>query len=118
MVFRQDRNLLDIKLDRNRGILVNSCGTTILATVIVLAGLTAVAGQTKNFIPVDGASLKAKIDNAIIQGRGGAQGGRFWVGYQFEARPGVAIDFEVVDSNGGVYFSMDGTSISSDTRYE
>jgi HEAT repeat protein len=30
----------------------------------------------------------------------------------------VAIDFEVVDGNGGVYFSIDGTSISSDARYE
>ena len=63
-----------------------------------------VPAQTKNFIPVEGASLKAKIDNAVTQGRAGSSGSRFWVGYQFEARPGVAIDFEVVDSNGGVYF--------------
>ena len=83
---------------------MNSLGRTILATVIILAGLVAVAGQTKNFTPVDGASLKARIDNAITQGRAGAQGGRFWVGYQFEARPGVAIDFAVVDGNGGVTF--------------
>ena len=48
--------------------------------------------QPKPFIPVEGASLKAKIDNAVTQGRAGAQGGRFWVGYQFEARPGVAVD--------------------------
>ena len=91
-----------------------------IALVIAIA-LTIVAGasaQTKNFTPVDGASLKAKIDNAITQGRNGAQGGRFWVGYQFEARPGVAVDFEVVDSNGGVYFSMDGTSMTFDSRYE
>ena len=91
-----------------------------IALVIVVA-LTMVAGisaQTKNFITVDGASLKARMDNAITQGRAAAQGGRFWVGYQFEARPGVAIDFEVVDSNGGVYFSMDGTSMTFDSRYE
>jgi hypothetical protein len=92
-----------------------------IALVIAIA-LTIVAGasaQTKNFTPVDGASLKAKIDNAITQGRNnGAQGGRFWVGYQFEARPGVAVDFEVVDGNGGVYFSMDGTSMTFDSRYE
>jgi HEAT repeat protein len=85
---------------------------------IAVASVTSAAGQTKSFIPVDGASLKAKIDNAVTQGRAGAQGGRFWVGYQFEARPGVAVDFEVVDSNGGVYFSMDGTSMSFDSRYE
>jgi HEAT repeat protein len=79
--------------------------------------VTFASAQTKNFTPVDGGSLKAKIDNAVTQGRAGAQGGRFWVGYQFEARPGVAVDFEVVDGNGGVYFSMDGTSMSFDSRY-
>jgi HEAT repeat protein len=79
---------------------------------------TDVRAQGKSFIPVDGASLKAKIENAVIAGRANAAGGRFWVGYQFEARPGVAIDFEVVDGNGGLYFSIDGTSITSDSRYE
>jgi hypothetical protein len=97
---------------------VNKLGRAIFATAVVLASLAVVAGQTKSFIPVDGASLKAKIDNAVTQGRAGAPGGRFWVGYQFEARPGVAVDFEVVDSNGGVYFSMDGTSMTFDSRYE
>ena len=90
-----------------------------LAIVIALTIVTGASAQTKNFTPVDGASLKAKIDNAITQGRtGAAPGGRFWVGYQFEARPGVAIDFEVVDSSGSVYFSIDGTSMSFDSRYE
>ncbi|MDX6531251.1 MAG: hypothetical protein QOH41_3541 [Blastocatellia bacterium] len=85
---------------------------------IALTVATCTSAQTKNFTPVDGASLKAKIDNAVTQGRAGAPGGRFWIGYQFEARPGVAVDFEVVDGNGGVYFSMDGTSMSFDSRYE
>src|SRR2546425_5384277 len=76
------------------------------------------AAQTKSFTPVEGANLKSKIENGVTQGRANAPGGRFWVGYQFEARPGVAIDFEVVDSNGGVYFSMDGTSMMFDSRYE
>ena len=88
----------------------------IMAIVLVLAG--AIVAQVKPFTPVEGASLKAKIDNAIAQGRANAQGGRFWVGYQFEARPGVAIDFEIVDGSGNVYFSMDGTSLSLDSRYE
>ena len=87
-----------------------------MAIVLVLAG--AIVAQVRPFIPVEGASLKAKIDNAIAQGRANAQGGRFWVGYQFEARPGVAIDFEIVDGSGNVYFSMDGTSLSLDSRYE
>lgn len=97
---------------------MNKLKRTGLVVAIALTIVTGISAQTKNFIPVDGASLKARIDNAITQGRAGAQGNRFWVGYQFEARPGVAIDFEVVDSNGGVYFSMDGSSISFDSRYE
>jgi HEAT repeat protein len=97
---------------------VNQLKRISLVITIALTAGTFTSAQTKNFTPVDGASLKAKIDNAVTQGRAGAQGGRFWVGYQFEARPGVAVDFEVVDSTGGVYFSMDGTSMSFDSRYE
>jgi len=85
-----------------------------LAIVLVLCG--AGLGQTKSFTPVDGANLKAKIDNAIIAGKANAPGGRFWVGYQFEVRPGVAIDFEIVDSTGGVFMAMDGTSMMFDAR--
>jgi HEAT repeat protein len=78
----------------------------------------AAAGQTKSFIPVDGATLKAKIDSAIINGKANAPGGRFWVGYQFEVRPGVAVDFEIVDSAGGIYISSDGTSMMFDPKHE
>jgi HEAT repeat protein len=85
---------------------------------LVIGLCTVVCGQTKNFTPVDGANLKAKMDAAIVAGKAGAPGGRFWVGYQFEVRPGVAIDFEIVDSNGGVYMSMDGTSMMFDPRHE
>jgi HEAT repeat protein len=89
-----------------------------LAAVMVLATIAAASAQTKNFTPVEGATLKAKIDNGVTQGRVSNPSGRFWVGYQFEARPGVAIDFEVVDSNGGVNWSIDGTSMMFDSRYE
>ncbi|PYS73098.1 MAG: hypothetical protein DMF69_05815 [Acidobacteria bacterium] len=89
-----------------------------LITIALLATATIAAGQAKQFIPVEGATLKAKFDNALAQGRNNASGGRFWVGYQFEVRPGVATDFEVVDSAGGVFISMDGTSMMSDSRYE
>jgi len=97
---------------------VNQLVKIIFAVAITVAIGASASGQTKNFIPVEGASLKVKIDNAVTQGRAGAPGGRFWVGYQFEARPGVAVDFEVVDSTGGVYFSIDGMSMSFDSRYE
>ena len=97
---------------------MNKLVKVIFAIAIAVAGVIGASGQTKSFIPVEGASLKARIGNAVTQGRAGAKGDRFWVGYQFEARPGVAIDFEVVDSSGGVYFSMDGTSMTFDSRYE
>ena len=90
----------------------------ISATAIVLVLCAVVLGQTKSFTPVEGANLKAKIDSAIIAGKANAPQGRFWVGYQFEVRPGVAIDFEIVDSAGGVYMSIDGTSMMFDARHE
>src|SRR6476620_11435477 len=102
-------------------------GTTmvkaIILRVVLIVGIGlllsgSAIGQTKPFIPVEGATLKAKIDNAVLQGRNNSSSGRFWVGYQFEVRPGVATDFEVVESNGGVYISMDGTSMMFDSRYE
>ena len=89
-----------------------------LITIALLAMATIAVAQGKQFIPVEGASLKAKFDNALAQGRNNATGGRFWVGYQFEVRPGVATDFEVVDSAGAVFMSMDGTSMMFDSRYE
>jgi len=91
-----------------------------LALLIALA-LTFFAGaeaQNKSFTPVEGASLKAKFDSAISQGKANAPSGRFWVGYQFEVRPGVAIDFEIVDGSGSISISNDGWSIMSDSRYE
>jgi hypothetical protein len=89
-----------------------------LITIAALVLATTALGQAKQFTPVDGPTLKAKFDSAVQQGRGSASGGRFWVGYQFEVRPGVATDFEVVDGSGGVYISMDGTSMMFDSRYE
>lgn len=88
---------------------------TMLAIAFALIVTTGAFGQAKNFTPVEGASLKAKIDNAVTQGR--AQG-RFWVGYQFEVRPGVAIDFQIVDANGTISISNDGWSMMDDPRYE
>ena len=90
----------------------------VLITALLLASLIFASAQSKTFTPVEGASLKAKIDNSVLQGRNSAPGGRFWVGYQFEVRPGVATDFEVVDGAGGVYISMDGSSMMFDPRYE
>jgi HEAT repeat protein len=86
--------------------------------VVLLFVSVAVGQQTKNFIPVEGANLKARIDGAIAAGKANAANGRFWVAYQFEVRPGVAVDFEIVDSAGGVYISSDGASMMFDPRNE
>ena len=86
--------------------------------LFVLGLCVVVLGQTKSFVPVDGANLKAKIDGAIVAGKANATNGRFWVGYQFDVRPGVGVDFEVVDSAGGVYMSMDGTSMMFNPTHE
>jgi HEAT repeat protein len=67
---------------------------------------------------VEGANLKAKFDSAIVAGKANAPQGRFWVGYQFEVRPGVSVDFEVIDSAGGIYMSRDGTSMMFDGQHE
>lgn len=91
----------------------------LLAVVSVMLWLPAlVSAQTKSFLPVEGATLKAKLDNAVNAGRSNTPNGRFWVAYQFEARPGVAVDFELVDSAGGVYISNDSSSILFDSRFE
>jgi HEAT repeat protein len=76
--------------------------------------------QNKSFIPVEGATLKAKIDGAVIAGRANSVNGRFWIAYQFEARPGVAVDFEIVDGAGVVYMAnmFDSGSLTYDARYE
>lgn len=81
----------------------------------IFLAISAVTAQTKSFTPVEAATLKAKIDNAVSQGR--AQG-RFWVGYQFEVRPGVGIDFEIVGPSGTISITNDGWSMMDDPRYE
>jgi len=91
---------------------------TISTIAIGLIFCVVAVGQTKNFSPVEGANLKGKVDNAIVNGKANAPGGRFWVGYQFEVRPGVAVDFDVVDSDGGVYIWNECMPITSDPRHE
>jgi HEAT repeats len=99
-------------------VIVNRPARTIHIAVFVLAFVAGASAQTKSFTPVDGPNLKAKIESAITLGRSNAPGGRFWVAYQFEARPGVSIDFELVDGNGSVYMWTEGTSMMHDPRYE
>ena len=70
------------------------------------------SAQNRNFIPVEGASLTAKLDAAARQAAS-AQQSRFWTAYSFDVRPGVAVDFEYVGDDGSHFnFSGDAISIS------
>ena len=99
--------------------MINKLANTIFVAAAVIACATLSMAQNRNFIPVEGPNLKAKIDSAIATGRGNAGGGRFWVAYQFETRAGIATDFDVVDTNGGVFISSwDSDAMAFDSRYE
>jgi HEAT repeat protein len=71
--------------------------------------------QREGFIPVEGASLRAKLDSATRQGR--AKPVKFWVAYSFDVRPGVAIDVEFNDGHGNTTI-VNGSSISMGSKVE
>src|SRR5436189_5040965 len=52
---------------------------------------TVVQAVNQNFIPVDGSSLKSKIDSAVRLGRANGRNGRFYVAYGFNVKPGVTL---------------------------
>jgi hypothetical protein len=89
-----------------------------LLVAFLSGGVITAFGQARTFIPVEGANLKAKIDSAITAGRANAVNGRFWFAYKFDVRPGVGVDFEVVDMTGNVIMSVDGQSAMLDPRHE
>ena len=62
------------------------------------------SSQRDRFITVDGSDLKARLDSALKLGRGSSSSSKFWAAYSFDVRPGVAVDAEVIDSNGSRTF--------------
>lgn len=72
-----------------------------LSLFLVLAAFGQPAfAQNKDFIQVDGATLKSRMDSAIALARSRPQQTRFWVAYSFDVRPGVGVDIEVINSDG------------------
>ena len=65
-----------VSMQRKRGDKVNRLARTFFVTVTVLAFVVCDTAQTRNFTPVEGPNLKARIENAITAGRGNAPGGR------------------------------------------
>jgi hypothetical protein len=70
-----------------------------LLCVVSLTMADRAAAQRDNFTPVDGASLRGKLDNAISRGRSSQT--RFWAAYQFDVRPGICVDAEFTNERGG-----------------
>ena len=73
--------------------------TFALLCIVSLTVADNIHAQRDNFTPVDGASLRGKLDNAISKGR--ATQARFWAGYQFDVRPGICVDAEFTNEHGG-----------------
>jgi HEAT repeat protein len=85
--------------------------------VLVAAVLMTCVGslaQRDSFIQTDGPNLRARLDQAIRQGR--AKQSRFWTAYAFEVRPGIAVDAEW--RNDGNTTVVNGTSISTGSKFE
>ena len=52
------------------------------------------------FIPMEGGTLLNRIRRARDQGQSGQPETRYWVAYGFDVIPGVAVDMELVNTNG------------------
>jgi HEAT repeat protein len=87
----------------------------ILMFLVTLTVADTSKAQREGFIPVDGASLKSRLDAAVSRGR--ASGSRFWAAYSFDVRPGVAVDAEFHNENGTTTIN-NGVSISTGSKIE
>jgi HEAT repeat protein len=89
------------------------------ALTLLLCATNTRAQQGKNFTPVEGADLAARMEAAVRQGRTSSPQSRFWTAYSFDVRPGVLVDFEYISEDGsrsyitGVNDSATGVSIDS-----
>src|SRR5918911_5310833 len=86
--------------------------------LLCLVGLTVADhsyAQRGNFTPVEGQSLRGRLENAISRGR--AAQSRFWAGYQFDVRPGICVDAEFTNEKGGRTI-VSGTVYSKGQRVE
>ena len=77
-------------------------GLNAWAVLALLLLSTVACAQSRNFIPVEGASLQAKFDAAVRQARAASPQTRFWTAYSFDVRPGVAVDLEYIGDGGNI----------------
>ncbi|HEX9005346.1 MAG TPA: HEAT repeat domain-containing protein [Blastocatellia bacterium] len=74
--------------------------------------------QHPNFIPVQGGNLSGKIETAVRQARATNPQAKFWTGWSFDVRPGVAVDYEWRSKDGKFRSSGDGFNVSFDRDIE
>lgn len=80
---------------------------TKILSFLLLLGLGTLAtagveGQTSGFRPVEGSGLRQRMEAAVRRARADSPGSRFWTAYKFEARPGVAVDTELMQFKGQI----------------
>jgi HEAT repeat protein len=75
------------------------------------------AAHNRNFINVDGADLRTRLDAAIKLGRARSPQTRFWTAYTFDVRPGLGIDVVIMSSGGSVTI-VNGVVSGSSGKYE
>ena len=78
--------------------------TNILPFLLLLGlgALTAAGGEGRanGFRPVEGSGLHQKLEAAVKRARADSPGSRFWTAYKLDARPGVAVDTELMQFEG------------------
>ena len=78
---------------------------------------SAAQGLVPSFITVHGADLRSKIDSALKLASLNSNAKRFWVGYSFAVRSGVAIDTEIIDGEGKKVLLM-GANVSTGSFFD
>ena len=94
--------------------MIKSIYKFVVLIALVLMTCVGSLAQRDSFIQTDGPNLRARLDQAIRQGR--AKQSRFWTAYAFEVRPGIAVDAEW--RNDGNTSIVNGASISVGSKVE
>jgi len=87
------------------------------STSIIVSETVTTTAQQQRFIPVQGQTLRGRIEAAARQGRSTAGQSKFWSAWSFDVRPGVAVDYEWRSKDGKVR-ANDGWNVSFDNNVE
>jgi hypothetical protein len=73
--------------------------------------------ERPDFINIEGANFKARLDSALAEGRRKSPPTKFWTAWAFDVRPGVAVDLHYRHHEGSVNI-VNGAVFSNDKRIE